>query len=411
MNRLPSRSMRLAMLCVAMFAALLAGCGGGSSTTVPTSPAAAGASHASKVDAVASVAGVQISRASYRHWSRVEARLGVGGNVGHQALGFLLTSQWVLDEAAGRRLSVSEAEVKLYLARLERQRFPHAGMLRRFLASSGETEADLLARARVELLKQRIAVIASVGSSGAQAKRVLASFQQSFRDHWQSVTTCKPAYVMEDCSEYLGKGESRPVSGSQTSRSPAPVGSHTPARSSTASPPRAHKKLPRLNIEQELPRPSAGEMALSSPAFEVNGLIPPEYTCDGAGISPPLQWKNVPAKAAALILFVIDDETPGPNGGIRWIVGDIDPKTTDVAAGQTPQGGIVGANTQGHVGYSAICPARGATTRVEFDMYALSKPIALTPGFQPSVAEYEYGGSQKLIIGKVATTYGGYNRP
>jgi hypothetical protein len=38
-------------------------------------------------------------------------------------------------------------------------------------------------------------------------------------------------------------------------------------------------------------------------------------------------------------------------------------------------------------------------------MYALKKTIPLPPGFQPSLAESEYG-SAKLAIGEAAITYG-----
>jgi Raf kinase inhibitor-like YbhB/YbcL family protein len=403
------------LLCALVLVASVA-CGGASSATVPSSPVASVSPHAAKVAAVAFVGGAPITRASYRHWSHVEARLGVGGNVGHQALGFLLTSQWVLDEAAKRKLSISEAEVKLYLAKLDRQRFPRSATLAKFLARSGETEADLLARARVEILRARIAATVGAATTGAQTASVLASFQQSFRRRWQRVTTCEPAYLMEDCSGYRGRGEHLAASTPAASNSSTPPTASSP--SSGASPVSGARRAsrhhaahaPTLNVEQESPAPRSGEMALSSPAFALNGAIPVQYTCDGAGVSPELRWQDVPANAAALVLFVIDEETAGPNGGIRWVVGDIDPKSTGVSAGHTPQGGIVGTNAQGHAGYGGICPKRGATTRVAFLLYALSKRIALTPGFQPSVAEHEYG-SQGLRVGRAASTYGGYHRP
>ena len=145
-------------------------------------------------------------------------------------------------------------------------------------------------------------------------------------------------------------------------------------------------------------------MAISSSAFERDGALPAQYTCAGANISPPLQWQNVPAKAAALVLFAIDDTTPGAAGGIRWIVGDIDPTSKGVAAGQTPAGGIVGTNTQGHAGYGGICPPHGKTATIEFVLYALRKKIPLTPGFQPTTAESEYGAG-KLLMGSAAVTY------
>lgn len=47
---------------------------------------------------------------------------------------------------------------------------------------------------------------------------------------------------------------------------------------------------------------------------------------------------------------------------------------------------------------------------MEFVLYALSKKIPLTPGFQPSVAEREYGAG-KLILGSSAVMYAQYHRP
>jgi hypothetical protein len=148
-----------------------------------------------------------------------------------------------------------------------------------------------------------------------------------------------------------------------------------------------------------------GAFSISSSAFERNGAIPAEYTCAGKGISPPLSWQKVPAKAAELFMFVIDDNSTGKSGGIRWVVGNIDPSSTGVAAGQTPQGGIVGTNTEGKAAYSPICPAKGKSDTIEFVMYALSKKISLSPGFSPTTAEAEYG-QHKLLMGQAAVNYG-----
>jgi phosphatidylethanolamine-binding protein (PEBP) family uncharacterized protein len=118
----------------------------------------------------------------------------------------------------------------------------------------------------------------------------------------------------------------------------------------------------------------------------------------------------VPAKAAALVLFAIDETTTGPTSGIRWVVGDIDPSSKGVAAGQTPPGGIVGATTQGQTRHGGICPANGKTSTIEFVFYALGKRIPLTHGFQADIAEQEYGAAGKLLLGSAAVTYGLYTR-
>ena len=389
----------------ALAGVLVMGCGGGSSTattsTVPNSPAASTQGSASSVDAVALVSATPISRASYEHWLAVEKALGSGANPSHEALAFLITSEWVLGEAAARKISVSEAEVKQRFGRIKQQSFAKAGTFAKFLAKSGETEGDLLARVRLELLQSRIVAQVSAGKRGSQGKTALASFERAFQRHWRGYTTCKPGYVMEDCSEYKGAPEKLTAAGSSARGSASSSSAPRAARSSAGG---------AAGSSGELPAPAPGMMAISSPAFARNGEIPKQYTCDGAGVSPPLEWRNVPAKAAALVLFVIDVGSAGSTGGIRWIVGDIDPGNGSVAAGQTPAGGIVGSDTQGKSGYGGICPPHGKTGTIELVLYALRKKIPLSPGFQPAVAEREYGAG-KLLMGEAAVTYAVYHRP
>jgi phosphatidylethanolamine-binding protein (PEBP) family uncharacterized protein len=379
-------------------AGLLAGCGGGSSTSsaVPSSPAAAEGSTVSASDAVAVVAGVPISKAGYQHWLSVETALGAGGSPSHQALGFLITSEWVLGEAAARHIAISDAEVKQHYAQLVHQSFPKAGELGKYLAKSGETEADLLARIKVELLASRIAAKVTAGKGAKQRAALLTGFENNFHAHWKSLTVCHAGYMMEDCKQYHGKPESLTAT---SSHSAAPSSGTSAASGSSSG---ATNSTSRSSGEVYS---APGAFSISSPAFERNGAIPAQYTCAGAGISPPLSWTKVPAKAAELVLFAIDDNSSGKSGGIRWIVGGIDPSSTGVAAGKVPLGGIVGTNTAGNAAYSPICPAHGKSDRIEFVMYALKKMIPLSPGFQPSTAEAKYGQG-KLLMGSAAVNYG-----
>lgn len=390
---------RTLLLALPALVGCVAGCGGGSSSTssaVPSSPAAAAeGSTVSASDAVAIVAGVPIAKASYAHWLSVEQKLGAAGSPSHQALGFLITSEWVLGEAAARHLPVSEAEVKQRYTQLVHQSFPKVGSLQKYLARSGETEADLLARIKVELLASHIAAKISSGRSASQRTAMLAAFEKNFQKHWKALTSCNAGYVMEDCKQYKGKPENlTAASGGASSRSSSASGRSSGAASRSSSSSSSSGEV----------YTAPGAFSVSSSAFERNGAIPAEYTCAGKGISPPLSWEKVPAKAAELFLFVIDDNSNGSSGGIRWVVGNIDPSSTGVAAGQTPAGGIVGTNAAGKAAYSAICPAKGKSDTIEFVMYALSKKLALSPGFQPTKAEAEYG-SHKLITGQAAVTY------
>jgi phosphatidylethanolamine-binding protein (PEBP) family uncharacterized protein len=383
-------------------AGLIAGCGGGSSSTdtasVPSSPAvAATQGTAASVDAVAYVSHTPISKASYKHWLAVETALGAAGSPAHQALGFLITSEWVLGEAAARGINVSDAEVKQRFAQLVHESFPKAGSLQKYLAKSSETEADLLARIKVELLASKIAAKVTAGSSAAQRSALLAAFENDFHTHWKSYTSCNPGYVMEDCKQYKGKPENLTATSSRGKASSSESGSGSGSTSGSAGSSASNAS------GEAYTSPEA--FSIASPAFERNGPIPVSYTCAGAGMSPALSWQKVPAKAAELVLFVIDDGSVGSQGGIRWVVGGIEPSSTGVAAGKVPPGGIVGTNTAGKAAYSPICPAKGKSDTIEFVMYALSKKLQLPPGFQPTAAEAQYG-SHKLLMGSAAVTYG-----
>jgi phosphatidylethanolamine-binding protein (PEBP) family uncharacterized protein len=388
--------------------AALSGCGGGSSGTassVPSSPAAAAESASvSASDAVATVAGVPIAKAGYEHWLSVERKLGATGNVSHQALGFLITSEWVIGEASARHVTVSEAEVKRRFAQLVHQSFPKPGSMKAYLARSGETEADLLARIKVELLASHIGAQVTAGRSASQRSGVLAGFEHNFHTHWKRLTSCSPGYVMEDCKQYKGGPENLTASSTGSSAaSGSSSSSSSSGRSGSAGSASSSSSSAAGSSGEVYTAP--GALAITSPAFARNGQIPSEYTCAGKGISPPLSWQNVPAKAAGLFLFVIDDNSAGRPGGIRWVVGNIDPSSTGVAAGQTPAGGIVGTNTAGSAAYSPICPAKGKSDTIEIVMYALSKKIALSPGFSPTSAEADYG-QHKLLMGPAAVNYG-----
>jgi Raf kinase inhibitor-like YbhB/YbcL family protein len=135
-------------------------------------------------------------------------------------------------------------------------------------------------------------------------------------------------------------------------------------------------------------------MSLSSPAFALNGTIPSQYTCEGTNISPPLQWHNLPAHTAELVLFIIDDGSNGSEGGIRWVVSGIDPSLSGIAAGALPAGAVVGRNSSGKAAYGGICPPKGKAVLFQFVLWALSKKLNFNTGFIPAVAEREYSSSE-----------------
>ena len=178
----------------------LAGCGGGSAvSTVPSSPAAlAQGSTSSTPDAVAYVSGVPIPTTSYKHWLSVEKALG-STDAANQTLGFLITSEWMVGEAAARHIAVSEAEVKQHFAQLTKQGYSTKGSLQKLLPIHIRPKPTC-SHARRPNCSSPTSWQATAGKSSAQSKAILASFEKNFQKHWKHYTTCKSAYVMEDCS-------------------------------------------------------------------------------------------------------------------------------------------------------------------------------------------------------------------
>lgn len=114
--------------------------------------------------------------------------------------------------------------------------------------------------------------------------------------------------------------------------------------------------------------PSA--MMIQSTAFENGGMIPQKYTCKGEGVSPLLNFSNVPGKAQELVLIVSDPDAPGGDF-VHWVVYGIDPVPLTVKEGTTPSGGVFGmASTGRRQGYVPPCPPSG-THRYYFRLYAL----------------------------------------
>lgn len=74
---------------------------------------------------------------------------------------------------------------------------------------------------------------------------------------------------------------------------------------------------------------------VSSPAFAYNGTMPKQYTADGYGISPPLEWRCVPADAQAIVLLVEDADSPTPQPLVHAIVWDL-----PGADGSLPEGAL-----------------------------------------------------------------------
>ncbi|HBJ82807.1 MAG TPA: hypothetical protein DDZ88_02810 [Verrucomicrobiales bacterium] len=134
------------------------------------------------------------------------------------------------------------------------------------------------------------------------------------------------------------------------------------------------------------PRSSDGKFMLMSSVVEDLKTLPAEFTGDGDGISPPLEWSGAPASTQGYAL-IMDHAAPGGEMKWYWTIYDI-PANANSLPENSQKIGKLGTGFKGGVGYE---PPRskgpGAKTYV-LTLYALNEPlkIAGTPGREELLA-------------------------
>lgn len=119
-------------------------------------------------------------------------------------------------------------------------------------------------------------------------------------------------------------------------------------------------------------------LTLSSPAFADGTAIPERHTCQGADVSPPLTWSNLPAGTKSLALIVDDPDAPDPAAPkmtwVHWVLYNIPPSATGlpeaVQPAALPAGTRQGINDWRRSGYGGPCPPIGRH-RYFHKLYAL----------------------------------------
>lgn len=117
---------------------------------------------------------------------------------------------------------------------------------------------------------------------------------------------------------------------------------------------------------------------LSSSAFAANGSIPTKYTCEGAGVSPPLAWSGAPSSTKSFALVVEDPDAPDPAKPTRvvshWVAYNVPATATALAENASksgmPAGSAQGVNEGNKSGYMGPCPPIGSH-RYFFKLYAI----------------------------------------
>lgn len=124
-------------------------------------------------------------------------------------------------------------------------------------------------------------------------------------------------------------------------------------------------------------------MKLYSDAFKDGQPIPRKYTCDGADISPPLQWGEVPDGARSFALICDDPDAPSGTW-VHWVLYNLPSNMRELPEDldkreALPNGARQGLTDFQRTGYGGPCPPPGDPHHYYFKLYALNEEIAAGP--------------------------------
>jgi Raf kinase inhibitor-like YbhB/YbcL family protein len=83
-------------------------------------------------------------------------------------------------------------------------------------------------------------------------------------------------------------------------------------------------------------------ITVRSLAFGTETPIPVKYTADGSGLSPPLEWSNVPEDARSIVVIVEDADSPTPKPLVHAIIVNLEAEDTHI-----PEGALNSPDHQG----------------------------------------------------------------
>jgi len=146
---------------------------------------------------------------------------------------------------------------------------------------------------------------------------------------------------------------------------------------------------------------------VTSSAFEDGEPIPKHYTEDGADVSPPLAFSNIPERAKELVILCEDPDAPTDEPWVHWLLYKIPPDIGSLPEGippksrlKQPVGALQGKNSWKigqTIGYRGPAPPPGGPHRYFFRVYALEAKLVAEPGVSKNVIMQEI---EDHVIGK-----------
>jgi Raf kinase inhibitor-like YbhB/YbcL family protein len=149
----------------------------------------------------------------------------------------------------------------------------------------------------------------------------------------------------------------------------------------------------------------AADFQLTSPTIKHKGMIGKAHVFDGFGctgdnVSPELRWSNAPKGTKSFALTMYDPDAPTGSGWWHWVIFNIPPDISALAAGAgkpggsgEPQRAVQSMTDFGESGYGGPCPPVGHKAhRYIFTVYALKvDQLLLKPQASGAMVGYYLG--------------------
>ncbi len=124
-------------------------------------------------------------------------------------------------------------------------------------------------------------------------------------------------------------------------------------------------------------------MILTCDTFSEGQPIPTKYTCDGADVSPPLQWSGAPTGTRSFALICDDPDAP-MGTWVHWVLYGLPAAASALpehlpTSDTLPDGTKQGLTDFKRVGYGGPCPPPGKPHRYFFKLHALDTELELKP--------------------------------
>lgn len=155
---------------------------------------------------------------------------------------------------------------------------------------------------------------------------------------------------------------------------------------------------------RKLDAANVSSLEVTSVAFSAGHPLPKSASADGAGLAPPISWRNVPPTTRSIVLICEDPDAPFPEPFVHWLVYGI-PASVGRLDGSPPRVGREGKNSASTTGFTGAAPPPGhGTHHYHFQVFALDIELDLEAGANRS-ALFEAIRGHVLACGDLVGTY------